>query len=94
MTHKPKKRRHQSPQQKLAKAREKGAREAVDKAVDVMLVLSVLTLRDKCGADDETMRKFSEGFPYEVDSYNKGYFTLDEAKEMIREEYGDIITMT
>ena len=56
MKQKQKKRRHQSPEQKLEQARAKGRRDAMDEAVTAMMYIVLYTLKDKNGRD----RRFSE----------------------------------
>lgn len=91
MTQKPKKRRRQSPEQKLAQAREKGKRDAMDLAATSMMYIVLYTLKDKMGASDDFLKQFADAFRYNIDTMNKGYFTWRDIEETMKEEYGIVL---
>ena len=87
--HKP--RRHQTMEQKLAQARAKGRRDAMNEVIDTAIYVMLYALRDKCGATDDELHRFADAFRYEMDSINRGYLTVQDIKDTLREEYGDIV---
>ena len=89
MTNKPKKRHNrQTLQEKLAKAKEKGKREAMDEAVEAMMYIVLYTLKDKMGVTDDFLTRFADSFRYNIDTMNKGYITWRDIEETMKEEYG------
>lgn len=90
--HKP--RRHQTIEQKLAQARAKGRRDAMNEVIGTAVYVMLYAPRDKCGATDDEIHRFSEAFRYEMDSIDRGYLTVQDIKDTLREEYGDIVKIT
>lgn len=91
MTNKPKKRHNrQTPQQKLAKAREKGKRDAMDTAAECVMYVMLYILKDKHGISDEELTEYAADFRYAIDSMNKGYFSWQDIRDIMKEEYGII----
>lgn len=94
MTRKPRKAHSKmTPQEKLAKARKKGYRDAMNDAADTVVYVMLYALRDKCDATDEQLHAFADAFRYEMDSINRGYLTVQDIKDMLADEYGDTVNM-
>lgn len=89
MANRPKKRRsRQTPQEKLAKAREKGKREAMDLAAECVMYVMLYILKDKRGLSDEELTEHAADYRYVIDSINNGYLTWQDIRDTLKEDYG------
>lgn len=62
--------------------------EAVDKAFTMMLVLPLMVLRDKYGFGKKRLSEFIEYTLENYDSFEKGYVTLEDLQDTLKEETG------
>ena len=65
-------------------------KEATDKALEtaftLMLGIPLMVLRDKYGFGKKRMNEYIDYALETYDSFNKGYFTLEDVEKMLREE--------
>lgn len=69
------------------KAYEKGLQEGTDIGVQRTLTITLFTLQDKMGMDEETLEKFSESFNYVLDSITKNYAEDKDYIAVLKDEY-------
>jgi len=72
----------------IKKIKDEAMTEAIDKAFILMLGLPVLTMRDKFGFGPKRLERLTDEVLELYDSFNKGYLTLDDILETIKEETG------
>lgn len=60
----------------------------IDTATDGMIIMLLYVLADKSGLDDNELAKVLNDVTYVADSINKGYVTLQDLKDVLKEEHG------
>lgn len=70
----------------IANIKEKAALEAMDIAFVMMMSIPIMVLRDKYGFGKKRLDAFSDYVLDLYDSFNKGYITLDDLRETLKEE--------
>lgn len=60
----------------------------VDTATDGMIVMLLYVLADKKGLDDNELAQVLNDVTYVADSIDKGYVTLQDLKDVLKEEHG------
>ncbi len=67
------------------------AKEAVNQSFTLMMGLPLMALRDEFGFGTERLKRFSDKLLDVYDSFDKGFFTLEDVKKTIYEETGVIV---
>ena len=60
----------------------------MDFAFKQMMLLPLMTLRDKNGFGAQRLERFIDDVADMLDSYNKGYLDLDDIEQTLKEETG------
>lgn len=71
----------------------RAVREATEAAWILMLAIPVMVLMDKHGFDREQLGKVVDEILEKYEGFEQGYFTLDDARQVILEEAGAEIQM-
>lgn len=71
----------------------RAVREATEAAWILMLAIPVMVLMDKHGFDREQLGKVVDQILEKYEAFEQGYFTLDDARQVILEEAGAEIQM-
>lgn len=66
----------------------KATSEAMDFAFKQMMLLPLMTLRDKNGFGAKRLERFIDDVADMLDSYNRGYLDLDDIEQTLKEETG------
>lgn len=70
----------------LDKMKEKATENATNQALNVIVVFSLMALRDEFGFGKERLLKFHAKFFDLADSYNRGYITAKDLWDTLEEE--------
>ena len=70
----------------IEEMKENALSEALNISFKLMLGIPLMVLRDKYGFGKKRLNDFIDHVLEEQDSFNKGYFTLEEVEEMLFEE--------
>ena len=68
--------------------KQRAVREAVTESLTLMLAIPVMVLMDKHGFDREQLGDVATQIVEKFEAYQEGYFTLEDAQRVIREEAG------
>ncbi|MBU5669603.1 hypothetical protein KQI68_07090 [Peptoniphilus sp. MSJ-1] len=68
--------------------KKKATTEAINFAFKQMILISMMVLRDYYGFGAKRLEDFAEYSSGMLDSYNKGYLSLDDMQQTIKEETG------
>lgn len=71
----------------------RAVREATEAAWILMLAIPVMVLMDKHGFDREQLGKVVDEILEKYEAFEQGYFTLEDARQVILEEAGAEIQM-
>jgi hypothetical protein len=72
----------------IKKIKDEAMTEAIDKAFILMLGLPVMVLHDKFGFGAKRLERLTDEVLELYDSYNKGFLTLDDIMNTLKEETG------
>jgi Ca2+-binding EF-hand superfamily protein len=72
----------------ISKIKADATTQAVDTAFIMMLSIPLMVLRDKYGFGKKRLEKFSDYALELYDSFDKGYVSLDDLIEVLKEEVG------
>lgn len=74
--------------EQIKQIKESAVRQAVAESFILMIGLPVMQLWDHHGFQPEDLDKFTDGVMSLYDSYDKGYITLDDVRNAVKEEAG------
>ncbi len=74
--------------EEMAKIRKQAIKIATEQAMVMTLALPLMALRDEFGFGKQRLEKFSSKMYDLIDSYERGYITLQDLHECLREEVG------
>ena len=60
----------------------------IDTATDGMIIMLLYVLADKNKLDDNELAQVLNNITYVADSIDKGYITLQDLKDVLKEEHG------
>lgn len=84
----PKKRVYTLTEDDIARIKQDATNEALNKAYVLMLGIPAMVLRDKSGYGSVHLERFTDGcFDY-YDSFQKGYITLQDCIDCLKDECG------
>lgn len=75
----------------LEEMKRRAVREATEATWVLMLAIPVMVLMDKHGFDQEQLGKAVDEILEKYEAYEQGYFTLDDARQVLLEEAGTTI---
>ena len=70
----------------IEEMKENALNEALNISFKLMLGIPIMVLRDKYGFGKKRLNDFIDYVLEEQDSFNKGYFTLEDVEEILYEE--------
>lgn len=62
-------------------------KDGMNAGIQVLLTMATYALKDKCGADDELIRRFSHAVTDVCDSMNRGYVSYADIVKDLRATY-------
>lgn len=74
--------------QQIRKLKEDAVKEASEKAFVAMLGLPLLTLRDEFDFEKDGLERFMDRLLLKYECFDKGYVSLEDLKQVIKEETG------
>ncbi len=75
-------------QDELNKIRKQAVSDATEKALLLVMALPLMALRDEFGFGKKRLERFSEKMEYLLDSFDKGYITIQDLHDCLKEEVG------
>lgn len=69
------------------------AKEAVQEVMELTLGLPCMVLTDKFSFDDDQMKQFIDRLLELYDSYDRGYLSLEDVRNVLKEEGGIVLRL-
>lgn len=72
----------------MLQAKRSAAKQATDDIVRTLIAIPVMVLHDKWGFGQKRLERFVEQLVEVLDSYERGYITMDDLMQALRDEAG------
>lgn len=72
----------------MLQAKRSAVKQATDDIVRTLIAMPVMVLHDKWGFGQKRLERFVEQLVEVLDSYEKGYVTMDDLMQALKEEAG------
>ncbi len=69
-------------------ANRRDADRLIDASHKVAMLLTMTILHDKCGYGTKRLERFIKEYKELLDSYNKGYISMDDLNQVLKDEVG------